>query len=603
MPYQPHPPLPRWRISNLKDLVGLQPDEKPTPTLTGLPTELLHNIVTFIHAKRDLRNIIALGNNRLYAVALPELYKSMHFKISDHLQPKIKNMLTRENEGLHHIHHVDIFAGSYHNDESTAYQWLEVMINIIPKNVIKHLRWTVPRSLPWRITHLLWQRQAALEIVEVFPRHHDNHGMPETETDLQDYFKTHEMPNITELRLVPEDTDTALIGSAIMQACNLTTLKVDARSWSEGGAHHDRDVGHVVDPLTSTLFVHITPAPMGQAGTLSTITTLTLSDVDLRYASHTWLRYFNVAQVRHLTLEHCGNVDIILGNMSTSIQKPRLQGLTVVHELGTADRTVDMLDDLLIYSECTLENLQLCLRNAPRLPDVAAVKRHELHCLTLDITGQQPPQRTAQQDSLSMFYDDEDLESLLEHPNPSALYQLGLHLPPQSFEYKSFPQTNTPFIRALDIIIRKVCDIYTLNIINWPENYKNQNYGSAGYYASKVPSLARLAADVFGRFRHYDFNTDNFVKDDLGCRLEVVSFGVREHDDRQPSLVHFVEGEITALGRTRLTAERQKLSNLITEDLEVDILNYDARRWSKQARSEFYTFCKDEEEAVDEDEY
>ncbi|KAK5712209.1 hypothetical protein LTR17_018022 [Elasticomyces elasticus] len=581
----PGPPqLPFWRTSNIELLARVLPQEEIAPTLIGLPTELLHHVTTFIRTKSDLRNIVALGNHRLFAVALPLLYSTMHFKIGDNLQPKIKNMLTRENEGLRHIRDIEIFAGSHYADELAAYQWPEVIINMIPKDVVRRLSWIVPRNLPRRFTHLLWQRQTALEYIEVFSRHHDSQGRLETdEPDLLEYIKTHEMSTVFKLRVVPEDVDTAVLGSAIIQTCAITTLEVDARLWHEGDAYRDMQAGHVVNPLTSTLFVHLTPAPLSQAGVLNSIKNLTLSDVDLRCAAHTWMRYVDVAKLRYLALKHCTNTDIFLGKMSTNVEKPCLRGLVVVHDLGEApDRTIDMVEDLLIYSTPTLESLELCLRNAPRLPNVASLNRHaaSLKQMTLDITSR-PPIRRGAEDGEGLYYEDDDLEALLDHPHPRELLQLGLHLPPQSFEYKSFAQMSTSFTRALDTIIRKVCDICTLNVLNWPESYKAQGHRRTNCYASKLPSLQRLAADIFSRFRHYDFDTDGFVKDDLGCQLEVVSFGVREHDNREPSPVHFVEAIATSLGHEKRIAAQQNLSDLVGADLEVDIINAEV----EQARS------------------
>ncbi|KAK5726759.1 hypothetical protein LTR15_002648 [Elasticomyces elasticus] len=396
----PAPPVRFWQTSNLEELARVVPQAEIAPTLTGLPTELLNHITTLIHAESDLRNMIALGNHRLFAIALPFLYRTMHFTIRENLQPKVKNMLTRENEGLQHIREIEIFAGSHHADEITAYQWLEMIINMIPKNVVRRLSWIVPRPLPRRITHLLWQRQSALEHIELFPRHHDPQGRLETDKpDLLEYTKTHEMSTVFKLRIVPEDFDTALLGSAIIQTWTITTLEVDARLWSEGDAYRDMQAGHVVDPLTSTLFVHLNPAPLSQAGVLNSITNLTLSDVDLRCAAHTWMRYVDVAKLKYLALEHCTNTDIFLGTMSTNAEKPRLRGLVVVHDLGEpADRTIDMVEDLLIYSTPTLESLQLCLRYAPRLPNVASLNRHaaSLKQMTLDITSRPPTQPGAE---------------------------------------------------------------------------------------------------------------------------------------------------------------------------------------------------------------
>ncbi|KAK4899802.1 hypothetical protein LTR27_003068 [Elasticomyces elasticus] len=512
----------------------------------------------------------------------------MVFEISSTLQPKTKRMLTRENTGLQHIRNIKLIASAttHYNGDKAAHQWLEVLLSAIPKNVLERLRC---------VTHLLWHRQSTLENIEIFPQYIDPRVdprdlTPSHEPDLVEFVNTHELSAVTKLRMVPDNTNTALIGSSILKRCAVTDLTVDARLWCEGSAHYDAGAGHIIDPLTSALFVHATPAPLGFVGTVNTITKLALSDIDLRHSAHTWLRCLDVTKLKDLRLEHCANVDIFLGQMSTNPTRPGMQSLTVVHDLGnTTDRTVDMLEDLLMYTKAKLETLNVCLRNAPRLPSVASLKRHaySLRRLTLNVMSDPPGQQPAHEGE-SCYYDEEELEDLLE--DASEILHLALHLPPPSFLYKSFAEIDTAFTRAIDIIISNVCDLHTLTLLDWPIEYPSQIYQGPEYYVSKTPQLARLAGDIFQRFRHFDFDSRGFVDSDLGCNLEIISFGAREYNSRLPFRKHFVESLVTSLGRTRRTAELQELSVMVLADLEVDIIDYEARRWNKHDRTNFNTY-------------
>ena len=106
---------------------------------------------------------------------------------------------------------------------------------------------------------------------------------------------------------------------------------------------------------------------------------------------------------------------------------------------------------------------------------------------------------------------------------------------------------------------------------------------SPGYYAAKLPQLERLAGDIFARFRHFDFDIAEFVKEDLGCCLEVVSFGIREGartiQQYAPSTKYFVESKIVSLNSERRSAEAKELKELTQEDMDVDIVSHEKREW------------------------
>ncbi|KAK5128891.1 hypothetical protein LTR85_000224 [Meristemomyces frigidus] len=538
------PSVPEWRkcITSSQDVAEelSAGDEKGLGRLAVLPPELRNQILSYLHTKPDLAHVCA-SSKVLFALMTPLLYHSVHFIINTEFQPTLKKMLTRENPGLDYIREIKLSADFYNGNCGPAYEWIEIFVNAIPKDILKRFSWDTSRALLSRITQLLWRRQQKLEHVEIFSKYVDSYGNAATdEPDLVAYLGAHTMSTVSKMRFVPDTGDTALIGCAILKACPIVSLTVDARLWTEADAHQGDVAGEIHDPLTSCLFNHLSPASAGLPGTSDMMTSLSLSDENLRHARQTWS---HLSKPKHLRLEHCANADFFINNLTARGKMPWLNSLTMVHDLGArSDRTIDYIEDLLVFPKRTLRVLSLCLRNAPRLPDVTAL----------------------------------------------SLKQLGLHLPPASFRYKSFAESNTGFTRCLDIIIHSVCDITTLAILNWPDKYYTSS--TSEYYASKVPQLARLAADVFARFHHYDWSVDGFVKADCGTMLEVVSFGVRERDANLPSPRYFVEAMIVARGRERRSAEKKKLSEFIDENLDITIINYEKREWDKHARTDFQMY-------------
>jgi len=91
-----------------------------------------------------------------------------------------------------------------------------------------------------------------------------------------------------------------------------------------------------------------------------------------------------------------------------------------------------------------------------------------------------------------------------------------------------------------------------------------------------------LAADFFERFSQYDPSVSDFVK--LGSRsdLEVLSFGVREENAPRPS-EYFVRSKLLSDGNGQQYVTKKKWRELVDEDVEVDILEYEKRDWEKHA--------------------
>jgi len=132
----------------------------------------------------------------------------------------------------------------------------------------------------------------------------------------------------------------------------------------------------------------------------------------------------------------------------------------------------------------------------------------------------------------------------------------------------------------MDVV--RLSKLKTLNVINWPKDYE-QN-GHPGYYAAKIPQLARLASDIFTLYRRFDGRKQMFLRDVHNCSLEVFAFGVRERSSFAPSPVYFVQSETYALDRLRKGAADAQLESLVARGLNVAILEYKERDFDEQSR-------------------
>ena len=417
-----------------------------------------------------------VGSQTLFALAHPMLYRKIHLLVKDDMQSKVMAMLTRENPGLHHIREVRLSA-CFHEDQCSAgYQWLEVFINMVPKDILERFSWDTPRALPTRITYLLWRRQTKLQHIELFAEYHPQDDTPDQEEpNLLAYLNHHDMSSVTEVRIVPDCIAAALTCCAALKGRAIRTLIVDARRWTVGDDYQDEITGDIVDPLTSHLFSHIKSTP-ALFGPLSSLTDLRLSDVDFRYAKQTWFQYLDLAKLKHLKLEYCKNMDYFLSELSHSAHPPWLESLVLVYELNTNDdRTIENLEDLLMYPKKTLSKLHLCLRNAHQMPRVNALRCHAatLKELSLDITSRS---------STALYYDDSELANLLDVCDAAKLKRLGLHLPPADFEYLDFGYCSMSFKESL------VCGRACTLVLRFTDSHYRTSSSSTHATLSRSPS-------------------------------------------------------------------------------------------------------------------
>ena len=119
--------------------IDVTPDMRACRTFLGLPTELLDMIIIYIATKRDLAALCSTSQ-RLFATCTPVLYRKLHFVIKTAINTSLQKMLTRENPGLQRIREIVISLDWTNSYCGPAYQWMEVFINAIPKDLLRRFR-------------------------------------------------------------------------------------------------------------------------------------------------------------------------------------------------------------------------------------------------------------------------------------------------------------------------------------------------------------------------------------------------------------------------------------------------------------------------------
>jgi hypothetical protein len=170
----------------------------------------------------------------------------------------------------------------------------------------------------------------------------------------------------------------------------------------------------------------------------------------------------------------------------------------MVHDLGenSHDRSIAGIEQLLQDTGNGIVELELCLRNAPELPEVTSIARHgdSLRRLTLDIGSAMGSWHIT---SGRLVYDERELQDLLEAC--VQLKQLAIALPDISLEYSTLSAKSPEFATYITSIA-KPCKLEVLSLLSLPTDYTTIQ--SIGFFAAKDYALGRLAAEILPSTAH-----------------------------------------------------------------------------------------------------
>jgi hypothetical protein len=416
------------------------------------------------------------------------------------------------------------------------------------------------------------QTQRNLQHLEILPSgavdaHHD----PNTKdgcTAITDCLERAGLEQLQSVRVVPDIPQIAALCSIALQKSNSQTvisLEVDARHWVDA-AHfaHAQNSMATKDQLVESLFAHLPRASPGHKGPFDNLTTLVLRDVKLNLSKYTWFTYLSLSKLQRLELHHCKAADIFLLQLTSGPEVPALKAFSMVHDLGenSHDRSILGIEQLLQDTGNGMVELELCLRNAPELPEVTSIARHggSLRRLTLDIGSAKTCLRRGRA------------------PRP-----LGGVCPTQTTSNRSarcqsrvqHTLCQIPRIRALHHKHR----LEVLSLLSLPTDYTTIQ--SIGFFAAKDYALGRLAAEIFAVHRSH------------ATSLQVIAFGTRERADSHLGPLYFVPYEYTIKNQLRAKAEQVSFTDLQKDAWTDGVLGYERRDFDAASRKLFHPVEKE----------
>jgi hypothetical protein len=228
-------------------------------------------------------------------------------------------------------------------------------------------------------------------------------------------------------------------------------------------------------------------------------------------------------------------------------------------------------------------DLELCLRNTPRLPKVASIipRGRSLHKLLLDLGSNAGAWNIA---SGKLIYDEGDFRDLLE---PCVhLQQPAIALTEVSVEYSTLDA------KSLDIAVyitsaANHCRLETLSLLNLPKDYAGIQ--PPGYFAAKDAALASLAADIFAIHRSHVLATTASQP----VSLQVIAFGTRERAHNHLSPRYFVPSEVKALHKTSIAAAQVSFADLQKAGLAGGVLGRERKDFGAASRKLFHPVEKE----------
>jgi hypothetical protein len=455
-------------------------------------------------------------------------------------------------------------------------------------SLLTFIRSTSHRPLSQTLFKRLLQTQKNLQHLEILPSGAiDEHYDPNTEDScmtITDILRCASLVKLHSVRVVPDMPQTAALCSIALQKGNsqaVTSLEVDARHWVDA-AHfpHAEDSMATKDQLVESLFAHLPRASPGHDGPFDSLTTLVLKDVKLAVSKYTWFTYLSLSKLQRLELRHCKDADIFLLQLISGPHVPALKAFTMVHDVGehTHGRSILGIEQLLQDTGNSIVELELCLRNAPKLPKVTSITRHggSLRRLTLDIGSSMGSWHIT---SGRLVYAEDEFQDLLVAC--VQLRQLAIALPEVSLEYSTLLAKSPEFALSITSVAMSF-KLEVLSLLSLPSDYRCIQ--PSGYYAAKDMALRRLAVDIFAIHRSHS------------ASLQVIAFGTRERANNHLGPRFFVPSEVRLRNETYADAARVSFADLQKDGLAEGVLGYERRDFDAPSRRLFHPVEKEGQE-------
>ena len=429
----------------------LELTDSPNPKKTGKKTQsttktcglqetlskdVLGNVLDYVTRNRDFKTL-CLTSKTLYHLILPRFYRKFIIPVNDITSDKFSSLVQPDNKGLPLIREITIYpwGGAWKKRENV--EFMENLFKALRKGQLDafHIRSTV--GMPSSLTKLLWTTQPHLKNVDLFTKRDHVHDLGKPEEPLP-------FPNLVQVRIVPENEAALQTASKSLRGLTHCKLHINGSHLDSKPATIDNSTGNVTYALPEALCQSTDARTAGSRWDGLKGTTFT--DVDFRFCRKTWLRYWDLSNLRSLQLHHCQGVETLLEELMAD-GAPQLTEFCVTHDLGEddPDDIMEVLNRFLTSIKGRLRRLEIVLRNTPLPVSPKAVNVHAetIRLLVLDIM------RTTTDERSHYEWTPAQLKRMLT--GCDNLTQFALGLPSSYVEYPDFDLTDShgDFSRAL----------------------------------------------------------------------------------------------------------------------------------------------------------
>ncbi|KAI9721807.1 MAG: hypothetical protein M1812_002142 [Candelaria pacifica] len=492
--------------------------------LTALPEELLAAVVRLIPRPRDLASV-SLVNRQFHRLGMATLYSSIEIDLTNpSMHHKVTAMLSPENPGLQHVEALKLsFDSDQMAAQPEALNVAEILITILPRNQRKSFSCSPTFLIRIPLLYILHMRQQKLEYVELPPTTGDGERswMERLARSplLMEGFK-----NVESINIFPHQKCDLKAAHAIIKAGRpLRSLKLSLANISNMPPEPVlAEDGTVSDYIFWNLFNHI--RPFGDSCPM-VLNSLTLVEVNLKYASKTYIKVLGFENLAVLEVRNCERADLFLTGLShPSVgTPPKVRSFTISHKEAEGQTAIVAAVEDYLSSFKGLHCLKIHLKDVETLPAATQIIRHSDTLDTLYVEAL--ADRGGYSNDRPHRYSLSDFQMLCEAV--TNVVQLGI----------AFPFTNVAERFTLQFkdhlsAVTELPKLVTLIVTTWPE--PSHHHSIALYtYNTLCQERATRAFDMFRDGQDEACGTDS---------LKVLAFGVKGND-------HTLSGVLETLKR------------------------------------------------------
>ena len=293
---------------------------------------------------------------------------------------------------------------------------------------------------------LLMKKQKRLKAVEIASV--DRPFMPVLEKQPS---LTTNLTNLRSLHFYPDNLDRLKASQKLLE-----TQPTISELQLSSGFHPDVEIPEDLQDsstrpglMTRTIFSHF--LPFERCTTPMTLKKLTLDNVDLRYATDTYMKFIQFSALESFVVGGCSGADAVFAQMSKPHLRPtKLKKLRWFHEALGETHALEAFEGLL-EAISGLEVLHVDTNNITGLPKAATISHHGKTLQVLGIRSRMPP-------TAILLYESDQFEEICN--NCLELRQLGITFPITSVSDAEPSSDFTTYLVKTSLVSRLDVNLY-----------------------------------------------------------------------------------------------------------------------------------------------